>query len=251
MPLLNWVLTLGACGLVAGIWGPIRFNPQFQMGPLIGVFMTGPLGAILGVAGYFISRWMHWPMPVQWRVIAVTAVLLVAGTILSSFPAPEFKAFIVNSTVVRCRPVSALRDELLAHWKERVDNIKSTEPAVGWPQQMATTVQSAQGFVIDVHVVRRTEIRVNRKPWNRGTLVALDRTKPDETTSYFDDSVKASCANYVEGKALEIFVDFASRRRVTNSQDWPPTEIDRIVDMLPPNPVPAEYQRFARSSSRQ
>ncbi|MEO7996660.1 MAG: hypothetical protein ABI852_04400 [Gemmatimonadaceae bacterium] len=249
--MLNWILILGGCGLVAGIAGPIKLNPQFQMGPLVGVFITGPLGLILGVAGYFISRWLHVPMATQWRVILAMSVLLVTGTILSSFPGSEFKAYIINSVVTQCRPVNALHDDLLIQWQERVDNIKSTEPRTGWKEQMSATLQSANGVVVDARILHRTEIREQRKPWNRGTLISVDRTKPDETTSYFDDSVGASCAKYASGMQLEAYVNYGTSSYSPPDENWPPIVVDRIVMHGRLFPVPTEFRRFAWAPSRQ
>ena len=213
------------------------------MGPLIGVFMTGPLGAILGVAGYFISRWLQVSMATQWRVIIGLSVLLVAGTILSSFPAPEFKAFIVNCVVVRCRSINALQDELIASWQERVDNIKSQDPATGWKEKMSATLQAAPGVAIDARILHRTEIRVNRKPWNRGMLFAVDRTKLNEQVSYFDAG--ASCASYEVGMPLESFVEYGNRKYAPSGADWPPTVLETLVMRGEIRPVPTEFrERF-------
>jgi hypothetical protein len=44
-------LTFGgaAVGLFAGVLGPIYLSPDANQGPLLGIFITGPAGAILGV----------------------------------------------------------------------------------------------------------------------------------------------------------------------------------------------------------
>lgn len=243
--MLNWILILGGCGLVAGIAGPIKLNPQFQMGPLIGVFMTGPLGLILGVTGYFVSRWLHISMATQWRIIIALSVLLVAGTILASFPGPEFKAYIVNSVVTQCRPVTELHDELLTQWQERIDNIKSTEPRSGWRQQMSDTIRAGHGVIVDARVLHRTEIRELRKPWNRGKLISVDRTKTQEMASYFDNSPDAACAKYAVDMKLESYVDYGGTSYVPPDANWPPAALDRIVMRGQLFPVPTEYrQRF-------
>lgn len=39
---------LGGIGLVAGFVGPLIFAPQANQGPLLGIFITGPLGFVLG-----------------------------------------------------------------------------------------------------------------------------------------------------------------------------------------------------------
>jgi hypothetical protein len=41
-------VVLGAIGFVAGFVGPIIFMPEANQGPLLGIFITGPGGAIVG-----------------------------------------------------------------------------------------------------------------------------------------------------------------------------------------------------------
>ncbi len=43
----------GGIGFSAGFFGPIIFTPQANQGPLLGIFITGPLGFVLGgIAGF-------------------------------------------------------------------------------------------------------------------------------------------------------------------------------------------------------
>ena len=42
---------LGAIGFCAGFFGPIIFAPEANQGPLLGIFITGPLGFLLGAVG--------------------------------------------------------------------------------------------------------------------------------------------------------------------------------------------------------
>ena len=44
-------LILGGGGFAAGFFGPIVFMPGANRGPLLGIFITGPLGFILGAVG--------------------------------------------------------------------------------------------------------------------------------------------------------------------------------------------------------
>ena len=41
-------VVLGSIGLVVGFIGPVILDPSAAQGPLAGLFVTGPLGAILG-----------------------------------------------------------------------------------------------------------------------------------------------------------------------------------------------------------
>ena len=49
---LAGALILGSAGFVGGFFGPIIFDPGANQGPLLGIFITGPIGFLLGaVAG--------------------------------------------------------------------------------------------------------------------------------------------------------------------------------------------------------
>jgi len=50
-------VVLGGIGFAAGFFGPIILTPQSNQGPLIGIFVTGPLGFVLGaVVGWLYAR---------------------------------------------------------------------------------------------------------------------------------------------------------------------------------------------------
>jgi hypothetical protein len=42
---------VGAIGFCAGFFGPMLFARDANQGPLLGIFITGPLGAVLGAIG--------------------------------------------------------------------------------------------------------------------------------------------------------------------------------------------------------
>jgi hypothetical protein len=41
----------GALGFCAGFFGPMLLSPESNQGPLLGIFITGPLGVVLGGVG--------------------------------------------------------------------------------------------------------------------------------------------------------------------------------------------------------
>ena len=49
-------LIVGGIGFCAGFFGPMVFAPDANRGPLLGIFITGPLGALLGAIGGVIYR---------------------------------------------------------------------------------------------------------------------------------------------------------------------------------------------------
>ena len=47
--MLRWGVILGIVGFVGGFVGPIIFTPEANQGPLLGIFITGPLGFVVGL----------------------------------------------------------------------------------------------------------------------------------------------------------------------------------------------------------
>ena len=51
-------IILGIIGFIAGFFIPIIFYPEANQGPLLGIFVTGPLGVVIGAAlGIFYSKY--------------------------------------------------------------------------------------------------------------------------------------------------------------------------------------------------
>jgi hypothetical protein len=54
--MFRWGVILGIISFVGGFVGPIIFTPDANQGPLLGMFVNGPVGLILGlVVGFVLS----------------------------------------------------------------------------------------------------------------------------------------------------------------------------------------------------
>ena len=50
--MFRWAVILGVIGFLSGFIGPMIFTPAANQGPMLGIFITGPLGGVIGaVAG--------------------------------------------------------------------------------------------------------------------------------------------------------------------------------------------------------
>jgi len=55
-PMLRWGAILGIIGFLGGFIGPVIFTPEANQGPLLGIYITGPLGFVLGlIVGFVLS----------------------------------------------------------------------------------------------------------------------------------------------------------------------------------------------------
>ena len=51
-----WALMLGLIGFLGGFIGPLILRPEANQGPMLGIFITGPLGVLTGaIFGIFRS----------------------------------------------------------------------------------------------------------------------------------------------------------------------------------------------------
>ena len=57
-----WACVLGGIGFAAGFFGPLILAPDANQGPLLGIFITGPLGFLLGgIVGAIRWAWRRQP----------------------------------------------------------------------------------------------------------------------------------------------------------------------------------------------
>jgi hypothetical protein len=60
---LGSALLLGGIGFAAGFFGPIVFAPGANQGPLLGIFITGPAGFVLGLVYGAFREWRDSAVP--------------------------------------------------------------------------------------------------------------------------------------------------------------------------------------------
>ena len=52
-------LIVGGIGFAAGFFGPILLTPEANQGPLLGIFITGPIGFLIGLVYGVVREWPH------------------------------------------------------------------------------------------------------------------------------------------------------------------------------------------------
>jgi hypothetical protein len=51
---IGFALFVGGISFLAGFVGPIMFTPSANQGPLLGIFITGPVGVVVGLLWGFV-----------------------------------------------------------------------------------------------------------------------------------------------------------------------------------------------------
>ena len=63
---LYGAIMLGAIGFASGFFGPMILAPEANQGPLLGIFITGPLGMVVGAVGGLVYA-LAWRKPPSHR----------------------------------------------------------------------------------------------------------------------------------------------------------------------------------------
>jgi hypothetical protein len=52
-------LIVGGLGFAAGFFGPMILKPEANQGPMLGIFITGPIGFLVGLIYGVIREWLR------------------------------------------------------------------------------------------------------------------------------------------------------------------------------------------------
>jgi hypothetical protein len=229
-----WVLALGAIGFACGFFGPIALNPDANQGPLVGIFITGPGGALLGLVLGIASR----ALPPARRSGAFLAACVVwgAGILIAALPGPQYRGELVDGEVVACEEASAKADAAIAAWEKRIAEVTWAKPAANW-RDVDRLLAREPGQVATVAVARARRIDELRKPWNRGRLRARAWRDAPETREYFAPG--SSCRAWL-GTGRSLWWPTSD-----TSKTWPPDRLPNFLGLQTLAPAPEAIAALA------
>jgi len=241
-PRMRWPVILGATGFAAGFLGPMIFSPDANQGPMVGIFISGPAGAVLGMILYGVCRLLKVSAKNQWRLLTGVAVVGVMLTLLLVQPSPALQGSLFTAEVASCASPSGVEAETLAYWGKRISEVNWSAPRDGWEREMRATLEAAPGVVVDVRVSRANAVYENRKPWNRGTLYATGwKAKTEERSFYLPQN---SCANYPASRELNGFLSYEYSGKIEPPDTWPPQALEQVINASAYSEVPQRFVAF-------
>lgn len=232
----TWALVLGVVGFVCGFVGPMVFSPDANQGSLLGLFITGPGGALLGAILGLIVGAARPPAAVGRKALVVVSVALAAVCLYFSMPQPQYHANVVDAEIVGCAAPDAIRDKAMDYWDDRVAKVTWAPPRAGWKEDFDRMVAAYPGVVLEVRVLRESKLYENRKPWNRGTFFARPWGAGDAPTRYFARFAGGSCGDYPTGQHA-VYVG-----RGEDAKLWPPEVLSNFLDLQVLQPLPARFR---------
>ncbi len=241
--LLQWVLVPGAVGFAAGFLGPVLLSPEANTGPMLGIFVTGPGGAILGAILGVAVRALRLPAARQWQVLVVACAVLAVGALYLSLPEPKLRGNIIDAEIQKCTPPAQALDRVMTFWERR---LTGTAARPGWQADARRSAQADPGVVLELNVTQKIQVYEHRKPWDQGRITTTDWQSVNVVKRYYARYAGGSCADYPVGtKALHYAVYPAVFPPPPSGGpvEWPPTSnVPRFLDLSVLLPVPDELQ---------
>jgi hypothetical protein len=191
------VATLGAIGFACGFYGPLALNPEANQGPLLGIFISGPLGlgagAFLGMVAAILR------LRRAAFVLTLTAAGIVVGTstLYYSLPKSRWQGFVIDAEIHGCTSADPFVAAAVARWE--TSNPPWNTPRLGWKEDVPRMLRADRGVVLTLLVHRRADISEEQKPWNRGRLTTRRLSGPARFQPYFARFAGPSCADYSIG----------------------------------------------------
>jgi hypothetical protein len=237
-----WALALGLTGGAAGFLGPIVLNPDANQGPLLGILITGPGGAIAGLVLGFVFRILPFGDTFRFQILATCCATLGLGTLWYALPEPAVRSHVIDGAIASCRGAGDAMPERIAHWQQRIAKVTWAEPRDGWMDDTKRMLRESPGVLVEIDVARSNAILVHRKPWNRGRLTAQGWKDVRDSIEYFGGG---TCESYPIGREVLLSPE-SHPRDLSKSPNppWPPDDLPNFLGVQVLEAVPPNYQRL-------
>lgn len=241
-PGLRWPLLLGTAGFASGFFGPLIFVPEANQGPLVGILISGPAGAVLGLVLWLVCRIINVPARQQWNILIGAAFVGAIAIVLLVQPEPALRGYVMDLQVEACAPPIDTEAQLLDFWSKRIAEVTWAAPRSGWQQDMQQKLRNAPGIVLTVQVRKQISVWEKRKPWNRGELFATAGRNAPEENSFYD--ANGACADFPLGYTFKAFEKYGMNGPIRPSNQWPPVDFEQFINASPILPVPARFDHL-------
>lgn len=235
-------LALGTVGFLAGFIGPMILAPDSNQGPMLGIFITGPGGFVLGLGLWFLSAMFSWSFKTQQTLLRVASGAIVVGVVAAVFwPKPNWVGWLYEVEVVSCRAPSADTESVIEDWKKRTTSANWLSPREGWQDEVRKILADDQGSVIEARVLTEKNVKKEKPFLKSETYVAYALTfKESRVQSFY---VSSACHDLPVGFRRTYFVPL-DYMHITADQNrpWPPRASSDLLVKATLLPVPEEMK---------
>lgn len=238
---LGQALVLGGTGFIAGYFFPLWRIPDSNLGPLLGIIVTGPVGLacgfLLGVAG----RLLNLRTATAASLLTACCAALASIAFLMCKPEDIQIAKLVDGTVLKCSAPVEFTDEVIKHWEDSIAINPQKPVTVAWRDDVRRTLESSSGYVAEFGVERTRGIYSARGGSKRGTIYAAPWV-PKRGVERFFVTRQMCAADLKPARSvyLEDWSEWPTRER------FPPDDASRLFNFVALKPVLGSYSAWAQ-----
>jgi hypothetical protein len=177
-------LLLGGLGLIAGIYAPLALNSDFQLGPLIGIFGTAPVGLLAGLILGLLAHLLAWKRSLFIASLGLASAALLAFILFTSLPKDLWVADLVQGRIVSCSPPTSFEAEVVRSWERSIAINPQNAVSPTWRSDLHNVLYRSRDYVADVQITAKKALYLGRKPWNRGQLSLVQAPPPSNTEKF-------------------------------------------------------------------
>lgn len=228
--MLRWATILGLVGFGCGFIGPMVLAPDANQGPMLGIFITGPGGVVLGaVLGLMVAALGVAPATAS-RLLYFIAIFLAAATLYFCIPQPRHYADVVDGEIRQCTLLEQLKGKTVNRLNQATAAHPPLAKPVSWGEAFDLAFGKEPGVIIDLHVYRTSILVEHQARWNHGTLEARPWRGAGQSQRYFANYAGADCGAYAIG-ARSLF------RATGHVGIWPPAFIAEMLALKVATPL--------------
>lgn len=239
----TWSVVLGSVGLLCGYFGPLQLLAEpGSAAPLLGIFVTGPLGFVLGGLLGWLSVALHWNTK---QNVLLFAFAVIAGASSSLFLAvSDYKASgrLADGEIVGCEKVDQLLAAKTKEWSEIVAKAKYANVRRNWKEEIPSMVSAQPGAVLSLRIYRETSAREQRWRWGETSRKVDDWKSTDKVVQVFGPvsgtTSLSPCEQFVVGERRFF------RLVWEKSNDTPPSRVTAFLGLYVLQDVPPEYRDY-------
>ncbi len=231
------LLLFGAVGFLAGFLGPIVLNPEANQGPLLGIFITGPLGVLLGAGACLLQRLVPGLSRSALRLAAAAFGLV---TLYYCLPEPALVGRVIEAQIEDCVPPQQLAAAALSRWEQALARTPWAHPQPDWKQAALRNVEHFEAAVLSVRITRSSAVYLRRKPWDHGKRFALPWAEEERSASYFVRGAAGACPEELAREPALYWPLPGAARTAQPATPWPPIDAAGFLSLQELGAVPAD-----------
>lgn len=242
----TWAIVLGFVGFIFGASGQnLLLAEPGNLGPLLGILVTGPMGFVLGALLGGLSAFFRLSAR---RNLILLVIVVIAVSIVSlywSLPAYRPKAWLVDAEIVNCEQVDQLLASQTKKWSEwvaREVREGHRNPRPNWEQEIPDMLRAQPGAVLTIRIYQEAWIRELKWRWGGISQRVDDWQSVNETKQVFaattDPVPRSPCERFVIGERRFSALVWE------HSNVEPPSKLADFLWLYVLQQVPPEYIRY-------